>query len=273
MCSSAKTVPRLLGGVVFGGAFALTVGFAQAQVQPAEVRPDTGAFTVDARVALHSLISLSDGHLKKMADVLTILAATDAVRSADWDRIRPALVEAARMNVPAVHWFARPDGTYWTLEHGRATESLSDRPYFPGVLAGETVIGSLVVSRSTNFNTAIVAVPVRGSDDAVVGVLGSSVELDSLTAIIRREMGGLKAGLVFFAIDAEPRGALNSDPALIFTEPTKLGDEGMTRAFMEILSNQEGVVTYTFRGSERTVLYRKSPVSGWWYGFGILRQP
>lgn len=59
---------------------------------------------------------------------------------------------------------------------------------------------------------------------------------------------------------------------MIFTEPMKLGDEGMRNAFTEILSGEEGVVTYTFRGSRRTVLYRKSPVSGWWYGFGVLRQ-
>lgn len=229
------------------------------------------AFTVDGQVALHALMSLSDAHLQKLADVSRILASTDAARSGDWERIRGPLAEAARMSVPAVHWFALPDGTYWTLEQGRATARLFDRPYFPRVLSGRTVIGELVVSRSSRRNTAIVAVPVRGRDNSIVGVLGSSVHLDSLSALIRQEMGGLVDTEFFFAIDPEPLGALHSDPAMIFTEPMKLGDEGMRKAFTEMLASQEGVVTYTFRGRRRTVIYRRSPVTGWWYGFGVVQ--
>lgn len=132
------------------------------------------------------------------------------------------------------------------------------------------MLGDLVVSRSANRNTAIVAVPVRSRDGAVVGVLGSSIHLDSLTAIVSKEIGGLDPAHIFFAIGSGGLGALNSDPRLIFTEPMKLGDEGMRRAFSEMLSGSDGTVTYNFRGSRRTVLYRKSTVSGWWYGFGVI---
>ena len=266
MWNDVKSGSRLVRFVALGSA----VVFGTSPVHAQERR--TAAFTVDGQVALHSLMSLSDAHLQKMADVLAILAATDAVRSGEWERIRGPLTEAARTNVPAVLWFALPDGTYWTADGGRAAASLSDRPYFPRVLAGKTVIGELVVSRSTSRNSAIVAVPVRGRDDSVVGALGASVRLDSLSALVRREMGGLDGGLLFFAIDAEPLGALHSDRAMIFTEPMRLGDDAMRRAFREILSGREGVVTYTFRGSRRTVLYRRSPVSGWWYGFGALQR-
>ena len=50
----------------------------------------------------------------------------------------------------------------------------------------------------------------------------------------------------------------------------KLGDEGMQEAFRQILSNEQGIVRYTFQERPRTVYYRKSPFSGWWYGFGHL---
>lgn len=268
----------LLAGSLLAGVLAVAGPDAGAQEQPTQADPVAGAvpdtargFTVDGRMALHALQSLGDGHLQKMADGLTMLASTDAARSGDWERIRLPLAELGRRNVPAVLWFALPDGAYWTLDHGREEARLSDRPYFPRLLAGETVIGDLVVSRSTRFNTAIVAVPVRGPDDRVVGVLGSSVELDSLTSRLRSEMGGLPEDVIFFAINAEPLGALNSDPSLIFAEPMKLGDEGMRAAFREILASQEGVVTYDFRGHHRTVYYRKSPVTGWWYGLGLVR--
>jgi hypothetical protein len=91
-------------------------------------------------------------------------------------------------------------------------------------------------------------------------------------ALLRESIGGLDRDHIFFAIGDGGLGALNSDPALIFTEPMKLGDEGMTRAFSEMLSGQHGVVSYNFRGSRRTVIYRRSPVSGWWYGFGEVQE-
>ena len=230
------------------------------------------SFTVDGDVALNALVSLSDMHLRKLADMLTALAGTDAARSCDWERVRTPLAATARANIPAVYWFAEPDGGYWTITEGRAKASLADRSYFPRVLSGKSVIGDLVVSHSTGRNTAIVAVPVRagGSRDSVIGVLGASVHLDSLAGLLREEMGGLRGGLLFFAIDSAGLGALNSDESLIFTEPMKLGDSGMQRAFRQILSTQAGIVMYDFRGSHRTVLYRRSAITGWSFGFGSI---
>ncbi|HSP14377.1 MAG TPA: hypothetical protein VLV78_06475 [Thermoanaerobaculia bacterium] len=227
--------------------------------------------TVDGSIALHSLMSLSDNHLQKLADSLRILAATDATRSGRWNRLREPLGELATMNVPAALWFALPDGTYWTVGQGRVNANISDRPYFARVLGGATVIGDLVVSRSTGRNTAIVAVPVIGRQGKIAGVLGASVYLDRLSAIVREEMGQFGSDHMFFAIDAEPLGALHSDPRLIFTKPTELGDEAMTNAFKEMLTRESGVVTYPFRDRQRTMLYEKSPVTRWWYAFGVLR--
>jgi len=269
MADDSRSVLRFLPLLVCASMLALAVGDGRAQEEDSTSRSAVApGISVDGRVALHALVSLSDGHLQETADALTLLAGLEAVRSGDWDRVRGPLAEAARVTVPAVHWFALPDGTYWTVEGGRATASLADRAYFPRVLRGETVIGALVVSHASGRNTAIVAVPVRGPDGAVVAVLGNSVHLDSLAGRIRQEMGGLGGGLLFYAIDAAGLGALNSDPGLIFTEPMKLGDEGMRRAFADMLADREGTVSYTFRGSRRTVLYLRSPVTGWWYGFG-----
>ena len=242
---------------------------------PASARPGGGkgeaTVQLDGRTALHSLMALGDGHMQKLADALRLISTMDEVRTGDWERIRGPLAQVGSITVPAVLWYAEPNGAYSTLLQGRTAENLADRPYFPRARAGQTVIGDLVVSRSAKRNTAIVAVPVRSRDDQVVGVLGASVYLDSLGALIREEMGGLETDLRFFAIDSTPIGALNSDPALIFTEPMKLGDTGMKKAFAEILAHEEGVVTYAFEGRERTMLYRKSPLTGWWYAFGAIR--
>ncbi len=222
---------------------------------------------MEGRVALASLMALGDGHLQQIANDFQLLALGEEVRSADWERIRGPLGTVEQLNVRGLMWFALPDGSYWSVQEGRAAGNLSDRPYWPRLMTGQVVIGDLVASRATGKSSAIVAVPVLGEGDAVVGVLGSSVYLDSLSLRLKRELD-LQPNEIFFSIDATPIGALQDDPEQIFLDPFALGEPELERAIREMLTREEGVVNYRFRGKRRTVLYRKSQVSGWWYAFG-----
>jgi hypothetical protein len=236
--------------------------------QDGAAQADASQLCVDARVALASLMSLSDGHLQRIADSQKTLAGTNEARSADWERIKGPLTEMAQRNIPAVVWFALPNGTYWTVEQGLIAEKLSDRPYFPRLLAGQSVIGDLVVSKSTGKASAIVAVPVV-RNGIVVGALGSSVYLDKLSNLIDKEMA-LDKSVIFYSFNAQPLVGLNWDPDLIFLEPMKQENQSLKLAFQQMLSKDKGTVNYDYRGRTRTVIYRKSPVTNWWYAFGII---
>jgi hypothetical protein len=227
------------------------------------------AFPVDADVALSSLIALADGQLQQIGDHLHMLARTEEGSSADWERLRGPLGAVERLERLALLWFALPDGTYWSVQEGPADGNLSDRPYWPGLMGGETVMGDLVVSRATGRSSAIVAVPVRDHRGTVIGALGASVFLDSLSHRIRGEMN-LAPHYVFYSLDPTPVVGLHIDPETIFVYPLEEEDPQLQAAILEMLGRQEGVVTYSFRGSRRTILYRRSPVTGWWYGFGFL---
>jgi hypothetical protein len=233
--------------------------------------PDAGpTFDVNVDIALSSLVSLVDGHLQKMADSLHILATSEAAQSGNWDHIRGPYAELATRNVSALNWFALPDGSYWSLQSGKEPGNLAHRDYFPKVLAGETVMGDLLLSTATGKPMAIVAVPVVDADQAVVGVLGASVYLEDLSEVIRQQMG-VGEGMIFYSFNQESLVGLVWDRGLIFFEPRKSDDQGLVRAFDDMLSREEGVVTYAFQGQARTVAYRRSPLTGWWYAFGVLR--
>ena len=224
-------------------------------------------FVVEGRVGLASLIALSDGHLQQVADHFQIVAKSDDGQSADWARIGGRLAAVKQVNVPGLFWFALPDGSYWSVEQGRAAGNLSDRSYWPRLMGGQVVLGDLVASKATGKSTAIVAVPIRGTTGSIVGVVGSSLYLDSLSLLLKREID-LRPDLIFFSVDATPIGALQDDPEQIFLDPYALNEPELERAIREMLTREEGVVNYRFRGKGRTVLYRKSHVSGWWYAFG-----
>jgi methyl-accepting chemotaxis protein len=245
--------------------FALAVFAALGCTHNVPTEPEN--FVVEGRIALASLTALSDGHLSQIADHFDLLAKSGDAQSADWTRIRPGLSAVQQVNVPGLYWFALSDGSYWSVAQGRATGNLSDRAYWPRLMSGKVVLGDLVASKATGKSTAIVAVPVRSSTGAVVGAIGASIYLDSLSLLIKREID-LQPGLIFFSVDATPIGALQDDPEQIFLDPYNLGEPELERAIREMLTREEGVVNYHFRGKARTVLYRKSHVTGWWYAFG-----
>jgi hypothetical protein len=226
----------------------------------------TNVLQVNGDVALSSLASLSDGHLRKLADTLQLAAHHLAAHSLQWTRVRPALKELRPMNVASALWFALPNGSYWTLDGGPQTANLRTRAYFARLLGGKEVIGDLVVSKATKKAVAIVAVPIV-ERNAVVGALGASVYLDQLSAELRREMH-LPAGTIFYSFDSNGIVALNWDKTLIFLQPRKVSAD-LDRAFGAMLAHAEGRETYVFRGKARTVLYRKSNITRWWYAFGF----
>jgi hypothetical protein len=252
---------RLVGAVALTAMGAsLTLGCADSATEPQD-------FVVEGRVALASLMALSDGHLQQVANHFQLLAGSENARSAEWARIRAPLEAVEQVNVPGLYWFGLPDGTYWSVAGGLAAGNLADRPYWPRVTAGHVVLGELVASKATGKSSAIIAVPVRDAAGTVVGVIGGSIYLDSLSLQLKREID-LQPNQIFFSVDATPVGALQDDPEQIFLDPYDIGEPDLERAIREMLARDEGVVNYVFRGKARTVLYRRSPVTGWWYAFG-----
>ncbi|HVS46345.1 MAG TPA: cache domain-containing protein, partial [Verrucomicrobiae bacterium] len=125
-----------------------------------------------------------------------------------------------------------------------------------------------VLGRSTGKPGAIVAVPVRAADGKIVGLVGSAIDLAQLTVLLQSEMGN-GPGTVFWAIDAHGITALHSDPTNIFNDAAKMSPE-LKRAITHMLATDSGVENYSYKGKARTVVYRKSTLTGWTYGFGVV---
>jgi Cache domain len=226
-------------------------------------------FTVDGSVALASLISLADNHFETMGDTLITMAASPAAASGDWSQIEPELRKAASVNVAAIVYYANTDGVYWTITGGKQPTTIADRPYFKRAMAGQRTIGDLVQSRSTGKAVAVLALPVTGKDGKVNGMLGASIYLDQLSTLLVDEMR-LQPGMVFWALDPHGTIALHSDTSNVFAQPGKM-TPALAKVTAKMLSENSGSETYVYKGRTRTVIFRKSPLTGWTYGFGITR--
>jgi hypothetical protein len=223
---------------------------------------------VDARIALHGIRALAEWRLRDVASMLRLIVNTDQVRSGVWDNMTGVLQGLAATDIPAnAIWFVRPDGFYYTVEQGSTGLNLSDRPYFPGLMAGQSVLGTLVISRSTDKRSVIIAEPVRVAN-LVIGAVGVSYSVDQLSLEIDQTMQ-LPPAAVFYAVDMNGQTALHRDAKLMFEYPSDMGSDSLTAAVAQMLSEASGMVEYIFRGMHKTILFERSPVLGWVFALGF----
>ncbi len=220
--------------------------------------------TLDPRTGLNAYAALVEQEFDCARNGLQVLAATENVASGDWDRIKAPLALLAKgMPTSAAVWFARPDGSYFTVEAGLMSESLQDRDYFSGLMAGKEVVGDLVVSKSSGKRSAIIGVPVQ-KDGQVIGALGVSVAMEKVAAVVDDKIAFPKR-IMFYALDGRGQIALHRESTLLFEFAGELGSPSLTEAVKEMLSKPAGTVHYKFEGGKRTAISKKSSTTGWVY--------
>jgi C4-dicarboxylate-specific signal transduction histidine kinase len=182
---------------------------------------DDGART-DLRMGVSALTALADAHVTDYLDLLKDLAVTPEVRSADWQQMKDLLARQAQTRIAALIWFVLPDGSAYTADLGKTSQSLADRDYFSKLMAGNTVVGTLLVGKISGIKSYLVAVPVI-KDGKVVGGLGTTPYLDQLSQILSHEIG-LAGSRIFYALDGTGAVALSSDASQIMAQNIKLAD-------------------------------------------------
>ena len=230
-----------------------------------------GADTEELRLLLNAFTALGENQMEDALRGLKLMAATSEVQSGKWDEMKGLLGEFGRSGIKAAAvWFARPDGSYYTVAKDQTGLNLKDRPYFSRLMAGKVVAGDLVISKSTGMRTAVAAVPVR-SGGRVIGALGASLSVEELSRAIDRQMS-LPKGMIFYALDPGGRTSLHRDVRLLFEYPSDMGSKSLAERVREMLSKPEGIVHYDFRG-KKTVLYKKGPLTGWTFAVGVAETP
>jgi len=218
---------------------------------------------------LASVIQNVDGAILGQERIIRALSALPQVRSAKWE-IMKDLVSAFQetWKDSGVYWFALPDGRYYTVGKGLMEVTLQDRPYFPKVMAGEAVVGELVVSRSTGRKSTAVAMPVFDSRGRVAGALGATLFLEKLSEDLTASLS-LPEGTLFYVLGQDGTTALHMKLELVFDNPLEKDSPSLKAAAGKMLSTDSGEVEYTFNGYKKRVRYAASKLTRWRYAFGM----
>jgi len=223
--------------------------------------PQAG-LALDPRVGLNAYAALVEQEFEHARTGLRALAASENAVSADWERIkRPLAIFAKDTPIAAAVWFARPDGSYFTVESGLTDQDLKNRAYFPALMAGREVAGDLVVSKSTGKRSAIIAVPVQ-TGGRVIGALGVSMAMEKLAGLVEDKIG-FPDQIMFYALDGHGQIALHRESTLLFEFAAQLGSPTLAEAVKEMLAKPQGAVHYEFQGAQRTAIFKRSEATGW----------
>lgn len=232
-----------------------------------QAREAKSGFDTDARVALDGYEALVEQQLEWALASLKTLAATEEAVSGDWEHLKGPLGKLAEgMPTHAAIWFARPDGSYFTVEKGLTDQNLKDRAYFPLLLGGRDVAGDLVISKSTGKKSVVVATPVK-ADGKVVGALGISVSVEQLAQLVEDRMRFPK-DVAFYALDTQGQTALHRETKLMFEFPSDMGSPTLSAAVKTMLTEPEGMVSYEFGGKQKLAIFQKSKLTGWVFVLG-----
>ena len=181
---------------------------------------DESAVQIDAEVGVSAAVALTEARVEGLVGTMEVMALTDEVKSADWDNMVDMLTKFELANIPLLAWFVLPDGSYYTVDAGLASGNLSDRPYFPRVMAGEVVVGDLLVSKATGVKSMMATVPVKDNGE-VVGALGVSVFLEQLSQLTAADLQ-LSDDMVLYAVNGDGVIALHSDTDLVMENASAL---------------------------------------------------
>jgi hypothetical protein len=229
------------------------------------------AFGPDTQSLLSVFVSYADLRFKSVQQSLEILATTSEVKSLKWEKIRDLFSEYQNSDKGLIVWLVLPNGEYYTVDRGLMNANLSDRSYFPDILAGRKVIGSLVVSKSTGRRSAVLTVPVKAGGK-VVGAVGATIFLDDLSGQIASALS-LRKDTTFFALAPNGLTAIHNKKDRHLLDPRELGSETLKKAANEMLSRSQGEVTYMFENVRKKAIFRTSGLTHWKFAIAFSDVP
>lgn len=139
---------------------------------------------------------------------------------------------------------------------------ISDRVYFSEVMKGKSTVSEPVISKATLRPTIVIAVPIKDDNGKVVGLIGGTINLSTITDIVNAE----KFGETGYAYMIDSKGVVMAHPdAQLILRKSFLEDESesLVKVTEKMINGEEGIGTYIYEGQEKIASYSPLKSTGW----------
>lgn len=135
--------------------------------------------------------------------------------------------------------------------------NVSDREYFKQAIAkGEQALSDEIISKSTGEPVFVIASPIK-KDGKIIGIIGTSVQLKSMSEKITDPVKVGKSGYAF-ALNKYGDNIAYPDKSKLF----KLNAKSFP-TIQNILDQKNGVLFYEFGGVEKICVFKEENEKGW----------
>lgn len=226
-------------------------------------------FPIYSDTLISAMIHMVDGTIMEQQGILKALLQLPQVQRCDWEGMKKTIAAFQESwGDRGIYWFALPSGRYYTVEKGLLDRTLNDRPYFSELLAGKSVAGVLVVSKSTGKKSTVTAMPILNAQKQMIGALGATMFLEKLDERLASALS-LPEGTLFYALAKDGTTVLHQKLSLVFDNPLNQDSPTLKASAEKMLAAESGEVEYEFNGFRRTVRYKSSPLTGWRFAIGL----
>ncbi len=196
--------------------------------------------------------------IRNKKNFLMVTSSDDDIRSLDPVAAGRSLKKMqAYYGGNGVLFVVRHDGQQIARTDTAALVNISDREYFQKALQG-TVQFETVRSKVSNQLAIMGAMPVYGSDNAVKGVLGASLPLNSLTTLVEQILSQ-SPGYAITVIDKNRVPLFYQGDSTAVEEQKPLTEE----CYIEAVEKQSGDTVAELRGQDYLISYRPINDTNW----------
>ncbi|MDR3563052.1 MAG: methyl-accepting chemotaxis protein [Negativicutes bacterium] len=190
-------------------------------------------------------------------DAVRLLAQYPAVVSLDAVAIKPILMRAAKL-YPDINFIIDDlSGQQLVRDDNTQLINIGDRPYFKKAVAGQDNISEVVISRTTNLPTTIVAVPIRDDAGTIRGVAQGPLILNKLDGFVKERSVN---GSTVFILDHTGKIIAHPESNLKAEER----DLSKLAYVQQGLGGQNGTVEATGRSGQKVLInYVYDKATGW----------
>lgn len=155
------------------------------------------------------------------------------------------------------------DKTGKAITSSGAEVNVAERDYFQKIMAGnESTISDPLISKVDNTAVVVFGVALKDTGGNTIGMLGGTFPIDSLQQLV----ADVKVGETGYAFIVQEDGLFIGHPQKEMVLQSKIADLSipeMVTAHEKALTDEQGMLRYTFDGVEKFNFYKKLENTNW----------
>ena len=209
---------------------------------------------------VEKVITVVDGKLNEWKQTIVTLSSVEVVKNRDFEGVKKLASSSEFSKDFENIIISGKDGIY--VSTNGEGGNISDREYFPQVMGGQSVISKPVISKSTGKPIIVVATPIRDQGGVVVGLIGGTINLETITKFVNSE----KLGTTGYAYMLDKEGIVMAHPKSEYILKENFlnnKSKSLVEITKKMISGNSAVENYEFEGVEKIAAYGTVKSTGW----------